>query len=146
MATPTLDLRTLDPTVEIIVRAGDIKAANARDTFQQNYVGTDAAHPDVVGLSVVLHPGYSYYDLAQRNHFRHRKLSYNTVAALVDGLRQAGYDLLLYITPDLPNFPDHHSLAVVRNGQRVDALPDEAADALIRVLWANPVDNPFPTK
>lgn len=36
MATPTLDLRTLDPTVEIIVRAGDIKAASARDTFQQN--------------------------------------------------------------------------------------------------------------
>lgn len=88
------------------MRAGAINAANARDTFQQNYVSTDAAYSDMMELSVVLHPGYSYHDLAQYTHVLHRKLSYNSIVALVDVLRQVAYDLLLYRTPDLPNFPE----------------------------------------
>lgn len=138
---PTVDLSRIDRQAEIIVRAGNAHIPQARSTFQTNYKVQDANHPDVIGLSVVFHPGDTYTGLAQRNSFRHQKLSFNTVGAIQQALGRAGFGLILYVTPDLPLLPDHHTLAVAINGLVRLELPDAAVDALIAVLMV--VDNPY---
>lgn len=139
--TPAADLSKIDPQVEIIVRAGNVSVPQARSTLQTNYRVQDANHPDVIGLSVVFHPGDTYVGLAQRNSFRHQKLSFNTVGAIQQALGRAGFGLILYVTPDLPLLPDHHILAVTVNSLAQLELSDAAVDALIAVLMV--VDNPY---
>lgn len=142
MGTPIVDLTRIDAQIEISVRAGNVGVPQARDTMQTNYKAQDTVYPDTIGLSVVLRPGATYVDLAHRNSFRHKKLSYATIGTLESALGKGGYGMLLYITPDLPLLPDHHLLAITVNGVVQRALPDDAADTMIAALSV--VDNPYP--
>ncbi|HLY29419.1 MAG TPA: hypothetical protein VKQ36_00195, partial [Ktedonobacterales bacterium] len=86
-------------------------------------------------------------DLAREGSFRHAKLGHALVRQLIQALAQVGYDLILFVTPhpELPiPLPDHHSLAVARNGQVEPKLADVAADALLHALTM--MDNPYQTK
>lgn len=137
---PVLDLSMFDPMIEIVVRAGTVKGPNALKSLQANYKRADQDYPGVRGLSVVFHPGYDVDALALHNHFPHRKLSYATIARVQEALNLAGYGMLLYVTPHLPDYPDHHSLAVTVNGRMQRTFSNRVCHALINALAE--VDNP----
>ncbi len=79
-------------------------------------------------------------ELAREGSFPHQKLSFSVVGKIIQELATAGFELILFVTPT-PQFPDHHSLAVAKNGAVQQTLADEAADALIRAMTV--VDNPY---
>jgi hypothetical protein len=134
VATPLFNLSTINPQVEIILRAGDIRQPQAREVLQRNYAAANPDYPDVVGLSVLFTPGADVVRLVQRNVVPHGRIAHATVEQIMIALRGKGFDLLLYITPDLPDLPDHHQLAVAQGGIVSSALPSDAADALLTVL------------
>ena len=141
MSTPILDLAKLDPNIEIILRAGTVQDPNAPKTLAANYARPDPLHPGVFGISVVLHPGYDVDQLTLHNQFRHPKVSYAKITAVYVALQQVGYEMILFITPDLPKMPDHHTLAVRKPGEPIEmTLPDVVGNALITHLHV--VDNP----
>ena len=141
MATPTVDLTTLNPQSEIVLRAGDVHAPNARERMQEAYVRLDTAYPDAIGLSVLFRPGATFDELAREGNFPHPKVSHATIARLVSELSAAGYRPALYMTPTL-DLPDHHSLAVVEAvSDAIElTLANAAAEALIRAMIVS--DNP----
>jgi hypothetical protein len=144
MATPTVDLTAINPATEIVLRAGDAKHPQAKATLHNAY-GLDKAYPDVIGISVLFKIGASLDDLMREGHFRHSKVSYAPVGRIVSELASVGYELVLYVTPDLARgLPDHHTLAVARAGAVLQALPDDGADALLRVLTVR--DNLYQSK
>jgi hypothetical protein len=52
MATPIVDLATINPPTEIVVRAGNTKAPEARTNLQEAYVQRDVVrYPDAPGIS-----------------------------------------------------------------------------------------------
>ena len=142
MATLLVDLSTLDPTTEIILRSGDVSVATAPQTLQTNYIGTDATYPDAIGVSVVLKVGADIDTLTTRNPFPHRKVSYTSISHILAELVSTGYGMALYITPDLPRYPDHHSLAVTLANIVQPTLADDAAAALVRAFKQNIIQNP----
>lgn len=145
MPTPVVDLIAINPLVEILVRGGDALARDARYILQQAYIRVDRVrYPDAPGVSCLFRAGATLDELAHEGQFPNAKLSYAGVGALQQELLQVGYDLVLFVTPDPDTpLPDHHSLAVAKDGQVVWSLPGEAADALIRVLIV--VDNAYRT-
>lgn len=64
------------------------------------------------------------------------------IGRLIAELSAEGYEPVLFVTP-MALMPDHHTLAVTRAGISVaeQALPDAAADALIRAMAVD--DNPY---
>jgi len=142
MATPIVDLSQLNPLMEIIVRAGNAAAPNARLTLQEAYEDDDPAYPDAVGISTLFRAGATLDELAREGSFPHKKISFSVIGKMMNALASVGYDLVLFVTP-APNLglPDHHSLAVSRNGMLQASLTDAAADALLRALIV--VDNPY---
>lgn len=140
MPTPSVDLATISPLTEIIVRGGDASASSARRVVQGAYIRVDPAFPDAVGLSSLFRKGATLDELAREGSFPHQKLSFSVVSKIMHELALAGFELMLFKTPTA-RFPDHHSLAVARNGIVQSTLADDAADALIRAMTV--VDNPY---
>ena len=147
MSTPVVDLSQTTILGEIVLRAGNPTDPNARRSMKAAYERLDPIYPDTIGRSVLFHPGATVDELAREGSFRHLKLGYAMVSQLMLALAQVGYELILFVTPhpELPiPLPDHHSLAVARNGQVKPKLADEAADALLHTLTM--MDNPYQTK
>lgn len=141
MTTPTVDLTRLNPISEIVLRAGDVNATNARERMQEAYTRLDLAYPDAIGLSVLFRSGATLDELAQEGNFPHPKLSHATIGRLMSELATVGYRPILYATPT-PDLPDHHSLAMAElvSGAVESTLPDAVAEALIRAMTVS--DNP----
>jgi hypothetical protein len=142
MTTPNVDLSAINPLAEIIVRGGDASAPNARRVMKSAYIRVDPAYPDAVGLSSLFRVGATLDELAREGSFPHQKLSFSIVGMgkIMQELAAGGFELVLFVTPT-PTFPDHHSLAVAKNGNVQPTLADDAADALIRAMTV--VDNPY---
>jgi hypothetical protein len=73
-------------------------------------------YPDVVGLSVLCLPGADVLRPLHRNVVRHGRVGHATVDQITTALQRIGYDMVLDSTPDLPDVPDHHQLAVAQAG------------------------------
>ena len=140
MATPIVDLATLNPLVEIVVRAGDATTASARTTLQTAYLARDPAYPDTIGMSTLFRIGATLDELAREGSFPRRKISFSVIGKIRTELQQDGFDLVFFITPT-STYPDHHALAVAQHQVVAMILADAAADALIRALTV--VDNPY---
>jgi Mrp family chromosome partitioning ATPase len=142
MSVPTIDLSTLNPQVEVILRAGDIRQPNAREVLQRNYAAGNPDYPTVLGVSVLFAPGADVPLLVQRNIVPHKRVAHGTIQHILIELTTQGYDMVLYVTPDLPRLPDHHQLAVIKQGVVLVTLPDDAADALLKALHDDSNPNP----
>jgi hypothetical protein len=144
MPTSRVNLAAIKPLVEILVRAGDVSVATARQSLQDAYTRRDLLnYPDAVGISTLFREGATLDDLAREGAFPHRKLSFSVIGKIMGELAKARYELVLFSTPT-PDLPDHHSLAVAyigRAGNTEPTLSDAAADALLRALTV--VDNPY---
>lgn len=141
MTTPTVDLNHISLLSELVLRGGDFAHPASRQSIKTQYARPNAHYPDVTaGLSCWFRPGASLDELAREGAYRNTKLSVAIVQRLIMELRQAGFDLLLYITP-VPGYPDHHTLAVARDGTIEQPLTDDALDALTRAMTV--VDNPY---
>lgn len=144
MATPMVDLTAINQQTELVLRAGDAKHPQAHQNLLNAY-DLDRAYPDVVGISALFRVGASLDDLMREGHFRHPKVSYAPVGRIMSDLATVGYELVLFITPDLARgLPDHHTLAVARGSTVLQDLPDDAADALLGALTV--VDNRYQSK
>ena len=139
MSTPRVDLSRVSVLAEIVVRAGNVEAKAARETLQKAY-DLDPDYPDAIGISTVFREGASLDELAREAAFPHKKISFSVVGYLVAELAAAGYELVLYVTPD-PQLRNHHTLAVGIGGVVEQVLSDAAANALIRALHV--IDNPY---
>lgn len=135
--TPTVPMAYLHQPGEIILRAGDAQAVDARQRMQDAYVRRDAAYPDAVGLSVLFCLGATLDELAREGQYPHKKLSHASTSQIVTSLAAVGYVPVLFVTP-ITDLPDHHSLAVAALGMSTSGieptLPDIAADALLHIL------------
>jgi hypothetical protein len=139
MATPTVDLRRVSVLQEIVVRAGNTGAPDARKVLKDKYEG-DRVYPDVVGLSTIFREGASLDELARAAHFPHPKISWSVVGRLIAELGADGYEPVLFVIPTAV-LADHHTLAVARGGVVEQSLSDAAANALIRAMRVE--DNPY---
>lgn len=111
--------------------------------MQETYRNVDVVNfPDAPGISVLFRPGATLDELARDGAFPHKRISFSVVGKIMEELGTAGYQLVLFVTPDPEHgLPDHHSLAVAVGGTVEPNLSDEAADALLRALTV--VDNPY---
>lgn len=152
MPTPaTLDLTQLSVLTELIIRGGDLHdvKANVRLILQNNYRVYSLRY-GVYGLSVLINANpaqpATYAQLAQRNPIFNKKLTLSVVGAVSGALHQAGFGMVLYVTPSI-DLPDHHTLAVFDLSDATQTLhqtlPDAAVTALIR-SFPPAVDNPYP--
>jgi hypothetical protein len=143
MATPTVNLATINPLTEIVVRAGDAKTPEARKNLQDAYMRRDVLHyPDAPGISTLFRAGATLDELAREGSFPHRRISFSVVGKIIEELAAVGYQLVLFVTPAPElGLPDHHSLSMARAGVIEPTLPDAAADALLRALTV--IDNPY---
>ncbi len=145
MATPTVDLTAINPATDIVLRAGDSTAANARRTVQQRYTAIDTNYPDAIGISVLFRVGATLDELMREGRFPHPKVGYAPVGRIMSELAAVGCGLVLYVTPDLAlGLPDHHTLAVAIAGVVQPTISDAGADALLRALTVR--DNPYQSK
>ena len=82
----------------------------------------------------------------QPNPILNKQLSLSVVGTVKSALRQAGYGMLLYVTPST-DLPDHHTLAVFDWADATQAmhhtLADATADALISA-FVTVVPNSYP--
>jgi hypothetical protein len=143
VATSAVDLASINPLVEIVVRAGDARAPEARKNLQDAYIRRDTIkYPDAPGISTLFRVGATLDELAREGSFPHRRISFSVVGKIMEELTAASYELILFVTP-APDagLPDHHSLAVARAGVVETTLPDVAAEALLRALTV--IDNPY---
>jgi hypothetical protein len=141
MPTPTVDLRQVSALSEIVLRGGDFAHPAARKGLKQLYARPNAHYPDVhAGLSCLFRPGASLDELAREGAYRNPRISVAIVQRLVVELAADGFELTLYRTP-VAGYPDHHTLAVARNGIVELALAESALSALIRAMTV--VDNPY---
>jgi hypothetical protein len=137
-----VDLTTINPSFDIILRAGDITQPNAREVLQRNYAAGNPDYLSVVGLSVLFAPGADMLYLMQHNIVPHKRVAHARVQSIVAALNSQGYDMLLYVTPDMPRLPDHHQLAVSQQGVVLTKLPDDAANLLLQALQDDINPNP----
>lgn len=119
---------------ETVLRGGQSLAKDLEDNYLRN--------SSIPGLSVIFHPGFDVDALARSGHFKHRTISYATVAQLEQALQLAGYGMELRAIPSSNN-PDHHSLLVVERGHALPSLPTAAAQALASEFGKNIVPNPY---
>jgi hypothetical protein len=142
-----IDIATLDPNLEIILRAGDANQKDAARIFQDNY---KAGAPLKIGLSILFrrhdpqHPRtpLAMIDLlTQDNPLPHKKVSWAKLSEIIAALASTGngYALHLYSDP-IQDLPDHHLLVVVQNNLEQNTLSDEAAQALKQIMTLE--DNP----
>jgi len=94
-----------NPTIDIILRAGDIRQPNAREVLQRNYAAGNPDHPTVVGLSVLFAPDTDILGIVQRNVVPHGRRDHAIILQIQTSLMSKRYGMLLYITPDLPRLP-----------------------------------------
>ena len=138
--TPTVPLARLQQPGELILRAGDAEASDARQRIQEAYVRRDLAYPDAIGASVLFRLGATLDELAREGQFPHAKLSHAPTTLIVASLAVVGYAPVLFVTPTV-DLPDHHSLAVAALGAAVGSLeptlPNDVADALLQVLMVS---------
>ena len=139
--TPHVDLTTISPLAEIVIRAGDLTKATVKAELKAGY-GPFIGRPGVFGLSVVFHQGFDLDTLAKTAHFPNGKIGYSIIAHIQEELANlnAGYALVLFITPTR-RYVDHHTLGITRNGQIETILADDAAEALLRAFIV--VSNPY---
>ncbi len=142
MPTPVVDLVSINPLIEIVIRAGDTSVGSARLTLQQAYLAQDPNYPDTIGFSTLFRQGATLDELAREGAFPHRKISFSVIGKIREELQQSGYEVVLFVTPT-PKYPDHHALAVSSNTSVEMTLSNAAADAIIRALTV--VDNPYRT-
>jgi len=143
--TPIVDLAAINPLTEIVLRGGDTKHPNARATLQRTYTAIDSRYPDAIGISTLFRVGATLDELMREGRFRHPKVGYARVERIMSELAAAGYQLVLFVTPDpAQGLPDHHSLAVAIAGVVQPTLSDAAADALLHALTVR--DNPYQSK
>lgn len=141
MATPTVDLQQVSMLAEIVLRGGDFTDPRSRASLRLQYAQPNANYPDLsAGLSCLFRPGASLDELAREGSYPNARLSVAVVERLMAELVVVGRELALYITP-VPRFPDHHALAVMRNGVLEITLHDAALDALMRAM--STVTNPY---
>lgn len=137
LPTPTVPLARLQQPGELILRAGNTQAPDARQRMQEAYVRLDLAYPDALGLSVLFRLGATLDELAREGQYPHAKLSHAPTTLIVASLAAVGYSPVLFVTPT-PDLPDHHSLAVAGLGAPAGSLeptlPDVAANALLQTL------------
>jgi len=89
---------------------------------------------------VAFRVGASLDELARTAAFPNRKIGYTTSGVLAQELATIGCVPVLFVTPT-SLLPDHHTLAIARNGIIEPTLADDALDALIRALVV--VNNPY---
>lgn len=140
MPVPTVDLSRASVLAEIVIRAGNAQALDARQKMQEAYEREDPAYPDAIGLSTLFRPGATLDELVREGHFPHSKISYSIIGRIIRELGAAGYTPVLQITPT-DQLADHHTLAIAQGATIQLKLPDAAADALIRAL--DVFDNPY---
>jgi len=141
MPTPMVDLRQVSMLAEIVLRGGDFSNPRSRESLRTQYEQPNNYYTDLTaGLSCLFRPGASLDELAREGAYPNARLSVAIVERLINELATVGCELTLYITP-VPHFPDHHTLAVMRNGLLEKSLGDEALDALIRAMSI--VNNPY---
>jgi hypothetical protein len=131
-AAPQVNLQQIDQYSEIIIRAGNLRVANAAQHLMQRYEIDQQYNPPIYGLSTVFRQGARVSKLAKAAAYPNN--------ALVRELAIVKHELILYITPD-PRLPDHHTLAVAQNGAPQQTLLLHVADALIKAFIV--VDNPY---
>lgn len=135
--TPTVPLAQLQQPGELILRARNAQAPDARQRMQEAYVRLDLAYPDALGLSVLFRLGVTLDELAREGQYPHAKLSHALSTQIVAALAVVGYAPVLYVTPT-PDLLDHHSLAIAALGAPASnvepTLPDVATDALLQTL------------
>jgi len=152
MAIATVDLTSISPLVEIVLRAGDAHDPRTRERMRTAYNTPLTIFPGAVGLSCLFRPGASLDELAREGAYPNPMLSYATVDRLQQELGAVGYTLVLFITPTR-QFPDHHTLAVTTisglgagpsgapGGAIEVPLTDAPLDALLRAVTV--VHNPY---
>ena len=139
--TPSVDLTAVSTLSELVLRGGDFAHATSRQSIKAQYARANAHYPDVhAGLSCLFRPGASLDELAREGAYRNPKLSVAIVQRLVAELGRVGHQPRLYVTP-VQGYPDHHTLAIVRNTVVQLTLADDAIDALIPAMTI--VDNPY---
>lgn len=131
---PPIDLNTVSPLTEIIIRGGDLHHPNAVQLLMNGYTQYRNV-PGIYGLSVVLHQGYSLDQLAQAAHFPNGSISYTVIVSIRAALAalNMGYDMVLWKTPS-NMYADHHTLGITRNGQIETTLARVVADALTKAF------------
>lgn len=90
-----------------------------------------------------LPPCASLDELAREGFYPNPSLSVAIVERLITELATIGCELALYVTP-IPHIPDHHTLAILRNGSLEITLRDEVLNALVRAITV--VKNPYQSK
>lgn len=133
-----IDLNKVSPLTEIIIRAGDLRSANAFQVLMNGYTQYRNV-PGVYGLSVVFHQGYTLDQLAMAAHFPNGSISYSVIASIRSELAalKMGYDMVMWKTPS-NMYVDHHTLGITRNGQIETTLERAVADALIKAFLVVP--------
>lgn len=139
-----VDLTQIQPLAELVLRAGDLAAKDARAVLVDAYE-VDDDYDNVVGISVLFRSGANADALASEGRFPHSRLSISFVGKVMEELTDVGGELILFITP-MPNLglPDHHTLAIQRKGLIEPALSTDIADALLRSFLS--VRNPYRRK
>ena len=141
MPTPMVDLRQVSLLSEIVLRGGDFSNPRSRESLRIQYEQPNNYYTDLAaGLSCLFRPGASLDELAREGSYPNARLSVAIVERLINELATVRCELALYITP-VPRFPDHPTLAVVRDGLVETTLRDEVLDALIRAMSI--VSNPY---
>lgn len=141
MSTPIVDLRSVSVLSEIVLRGGDFAHPAARKSLIDQYARPNAHYLDVrAGLSCLFRPGASLDELAREGAYRNARLSVAIVQRLIVELAAVVCEPQLFVTP-IPNYPDYHTLVVVRYGLVEATLREDVLDALIRAMTI--VDNPY---
>jgi hypothetical protein len=143
MTVPTVDLSTIDPRSEVILRGGNVAVPGARLALQRAYLRADPAYGNLLGISVLFRAGATIDELAREGMFPHPKISIAVVTDILRELNQVSLGLSLYITPT-QDLPDHHTLCVTQGGVSQDSLSDVAGAALIRAMRV--IDNTYQRK
>jgi hypothetical protein len=137
----TVDLSIIDGLAEIILRAGDLEIKDALALLKKAYE-IDDDYDNVVGISVLFRIDANVTALAKEGNFPHKRLSISFISKIKEELSKIGCELVLFITPmpDL-NLPDHHTLAIRRQGVIETGMANDAAGALQHSFLS--VDNPY---
>ena len=142
--TPRVDLNTISPLTEIVIRGGVLTKPTAKADLITRY-GPFIGRPGVFGLSVVFHQGFDLDALAKAASYPNGKIAYSIIARIQEELANlnAGLAMILFITPT-KRFADHHTLGITCNGQIEAILADAMAEALLRAFTV--VSNPYQGK
>jgi nitrate reductase NapAB chaperone NapD len=136
-----VDLTTISPLTEVIIRGGNLSQSNAAQILMSGYTQYRNV-PGVYGLSVVFHQGYTLDQLVKAASFPNGSISYSMIARIRAELAALGmgYDMVLWKTHS-NTYVDHHTLGITRNGLMETQLEYIVANALIKAFIVGP--NPY---